>query len=95
MGVVLWEALTSQRLFRGSNEADTIRRITTEAAPPLSSRRADLAPLDGVTARALAPTGHAATGPAGNPAPFRPETGPGGRTFRRLRCLGGGGPGGW
>ncbi|MBW2527904.1 MAG: serine/threonine protein kinase, partial [Deltaproteobacteria bacterium] len=54
MGVVLWESLTNQRLFRGTNEADTIRRITTEAAPPLSSRRAELRPLDDVAARALA-----------------------------------------
>jgi eukaryotic-like serine/threonine-protein kinase len=37
MGVVLWEALTCQRLFRGESEADTFRRVLEHAAPPVSS----------------------------------------------------------
>jgi hypothetical protein len=37
MGVVLWEALTGQRLFRGQSEADTLQRVLEHSAPPVSS----------------------------------------------------------
>jgi eukaryotic-like serine/threonine-protein kinase len=37
MGVVLWEALTGQRLFRGQHEADTLQRVLQHSAPPVST----------------------------------------------------------
>jgi tRNA A-37 threonylcarbamoyl transferase component Bud32 len=53
MAVVVWEALASQRLFRGNNEADTLRRVVTLTAPALSSV-ADLpVTLDLVLGKAL------------------------------------------
>ena len=36
-GIVLWEALVGQRLFRGENEFDTIRRIAEAPVPAPSS----------------------------------------------------------
>jgi serine/threonine protein kinase len=36
MGIVLWEALTGSRLFRGQHEADTMQRVLKHAAPPIS-----------------------------------------------------------
>ena len=54
-GVVLWEALTGTRLFRGENEFDTIRRIV-EGPIPAPSSIAPAVPreLDAVVQRALA-----------------------------------------
>jgi serine/threonine-protein kinase len=37
MGVVLWEALVGQRLFRGEHEADTLQRVLSYVAPTISS----------------------------------------------------------
>ncbi len=37
MGVVLWEALTGQRLFRGQHEADTLQRLLEHKVPAVSS----------------------------------------------------------
>jgi len=37
MGVVLWEALTGQRLFRGQHEADTLQRVLQHSPPPISA----------------------------------------------------------
>ncbi|MGE0324461.1 MAG: serine/threonine-protein kinase [Polyangiaceae bacterium] len=34
-GIVLWEALTGRRLFRGSNEVDTLTRLLNDRVPPL------------------------------------------------------------
>jgi Protein kinase domain len=54
MGVVLWEALAKQRLFRGDSEADTVRKVGLTAAPKLSKVVPELGDhLDGVVARAL------------------------------------------
>jgi serine/threonine-protein kinase len=53
LGVVLWEALAKKRLFRGSNEAETIERVVHDDAPKLSSLDASLAPLDPIAQRAL------------------------------------------
>lgn len=55
MGVVVWEALANRKLFRGTNEVETLRRIVDCQVPPLSS----VAPwvggrLDTVVAAALA-----------------------------------------
>jgi serine/threonine-protein kinase len=37
-GVVFWEALAEKRLFRGSNDADTIERVVRAAIPKLDDR---------------------------------------------------------
>lgn len=55
LGVVVWEALANKKLFRGSNEVDTLKRIVAAEVPPLSM----VAPwvgarLDDVLAAALA-----------------------------------------
>lgn len=34
-GIVLWEALTGRRLFRGSNEVDTLTRLLNDRVPPI------------------------------------------------------------
>jgi serine/threonine-protein kinase len=55
MGVVLWEALTHRRLFRGANEGDTLDRVLHEEAPPVSGVAEGLGgALDPVVAKALA-----------------------------------------
>lgn len=54
-GIVLWEALTGARLFRGDNEFDTIRRIVEAPVPaPSSIAPAVPKPLDTVVLKALA-----------------------------------------
>lgn len=45
LGVVLWEAVTGSRLFKGSNEAATLHLTLTEEVSPPSQRRPDL-PLE-------------------------------------------------
>ena len=55
LGVVVWEALANEKLFRGTNEVDTLRRVVAANAPRLST----VAPwvgtqLDEVLASALA-----------------------------------------
>jgi len=40
-GVVLWEALTGRSLFRGDNDAVTIRNVLRAEVPPLRSLRPD------------------------------------------------------
>jgi serine/threonine-protein kinase len=54
MGVLLWEGLTGERLFRGETEMATMKLVLGREAPPVSSVHARLAPLDAVVARALA-----------------------------------------
>lgn len=54
MGIVLWEALTGRRLFRGENNADVLNRILYAEVPPPSAFEAALAPFDAVAAKALA-----------------------------------------
>ncbi len=53
LGVVVWEAFTGKRLFRGGNEGETLDRILSGDIPPASSIDASLAPFDEVLARAL------------------------------------------
>lgn len=53
-GVVLWEALTGKRLFRGENEAETLRRLLDHTPEPVSSVFKELEPLDAVVTCALA-----------------------------------------
>jgi serine/threonine-protein kinase len=55
LGVVLWEAVTGSRLFKGDNEAATLQQLTAtdEVAPP-SGRRPDLpSELESILMRAL------------------------------------------
>jgi serine/threonine-protein kinase len=54
-GVIAWEILTGQRLFKGDNELDTIRRIKTETPPrPSSLNRHVPGGLDALVGKALA-----------------------------------------
>ncbi len=53
-GIVLWEALTGRRLFRGEDVLDTITRVTSLAVPdPRSIAPAVSAALSAVTFKAL------------------------------------------
>ena len=54
LGVVAWEALCGKRLFRGQSDADTIERVLSAEAPPVSATAPDLAAFDAPVARALA-----------------------------------------
>jgi eukaryotic-like serine/threonine-protein kinase len=52
--VVLWEALTGERLFRGENEGHTVERVLFGALAPPSGVRPDVPPaLDAVVMRGL------------------------------------------
>lgn len=54
-GIVLWEALTSKRLFRGENELEAVRLVNEgEVAPPSSIVPTLPAALDAVVLKALA-----------------------------------------
>ncbi|MDY0003395.1 MAG: serine/threonine-protein kinase [Polyangia bacterium] len=54
-GIVLWEALTLQRLFTGSNEAEVLRKISVGSVQPPSSVRPKLpTALDPIVLKALA-----------------------------------------
>ncbi len=54
LGVVLWEALSGKRCFRGENEAETLHRLLEHVPDPVSAIAPELAPLDAVVACALA-----------------------------------------
>jgi serine/threonine-protein kinase len=53
MGVILWECLTGQRLFRAENTAATLHKLLHDEIPAPSSVDPHLAPLDGLLAKAL------------------------------------------
>src|SRR5262249_41954901 len=54
IGVVAWETLGGQRLFRAASEVETLRKVLAADAPPLSSVAPELgARFDAVIARAL------------------------------------------
>ena len=53
MGVVLWEVVSGERLFRGVNDADTMRRVLVGAVPALADRGHPAA-FDGVVRRCVA-----------------------------------------
>ncbi len=54
MGVVLWEALTSRRLFAGDDAASTLYSVVNDPIPPPSTVCPDVAPaLDSVVLGAL------------------------------------------
>jgi eukaryotic-like serine/threonine-protein kinase len=53
-GVVMWEALTGERLFRGDEESDTFSKVLKKPIPLLGTALPGLlAPFEGVLARAL------------------------------------------
>jgi serine/threonine-protein kinase len=54
LGVVFWEALCGQRLFRGQSDGETLERVLSAAAAAPSTVDPALAAFDAVLARALA-----------------------------------------
>ena len=44
LGCVMWEALTLQRLFRGANDAETMRQVLELAIQPPSKVNGDVPP---------------------------------------------------
>jgi serine/threonine-protein kinase len=54
MGVVLWESLTAQRLFRGSHDVDTMQKVLQLEAQPVSRFSAEARGLEPVLEGALA-----------------------------------------
>ncbi|HEX3902412.1 MAG TPA: serine/threonine-protein kinase [Polyangia bacterium] len=55
LGVVLWELLAGQKLFRGKSDFQTLKNVAEMEIPAPSSLRPDVSPeLDRVVARALA-----------------------------------------
>jgi eukaryotic-like serine/threonine-protein kinase len=54
LAVILWEALSHRRLFRGANDVMTLKQIVETPAPPLSAAAPSLGTaFDAVIARAL------------------------------------------
>ena len=53
MGIVLWETLTGQRLFRGHNNGETLTKVLSGRIPAPSELWSDLGPFDALVARAL------------------------------------------
>jgi serine/threonine-protein kinase len=54
LGVIVWETLTARRLFRATNDAETIERVLTMQPPLLREIDPALEPFDEVLAHALA-----------------------------------------
>ena len=54
LGVVLWEGFSGKRLFRGTNEGETLERVLHAAVPKLGELDEALAPFDAVISKALA-----------------------------------------
>jgi hypothetical protein len=54
LGVVAWEALAQQRLFKGASASETLRRVVSTSPARLGTVREELAPLEEVVASALA-----------------------------------------
>jgi serine/threonine-protein kinase len=53
-GIVLWEALTGRRLFRGESESETMNLVLRSAVPPLSSDVPGVtAAIDAILSRAI------------------------------------------
>lgn len=54
LGVLLWESIAGERLFRRENEIDVVKAVLTADVPPLRSRRPDCPPaLAAIVHRAL------------------------------------------
>ncbi len=55
LGIVMWEMLTVERLYKHPSDFETMSAIINEPTPPPSSRRRDIPPeLDALVLRALA-----------------------------------------
>jgi serine/threonine protein kinase len=55
LGVVLWEAITKQRLFAADSELETVRRVIDGVPPAPSTINKDVPPeMDAIVAKALA-----------------------------------------
>jgi len=55
LGIVMWEMLTVERLYKHDSDYDTMKAIIHRETPPPSSRRRDVPPeLDALVLRALA-----------------------------------------
>jgi serine/threonine protein kinase len=54
VGVILWESVTGQRLFRADTTAGTLNKLLREPIPTPSSVDPALAPLDALLSKALA-----------------------------------------
>lgn len=55
LGIVLWEMLTGRRLFRGTDEVETMKNVIGAEVPPPSSLRPDVPEvLDAIVLRSLA-----------------------------------------
>jgi tRNA A-37 threonylcarbamoyl transferase component Bud32 len=54
LGVVLWEALAGKRLFKGSNQVESSRKVLEMPVPPLSAVAPELERFDPIVAAALA-----------------------------------------
>jgi tRNA A-37 threonylcarbamoyl transferase component Bud32 len=57
--VVLWESLTGQRLFKGEDDIDTVRKVLDAPIPKPSELRPELEPLDAVVLKGLERDPHA------------------------------------
>jgi serine/threonine-protein kinase len=57
--VVLWESLTGQRLFKGEDDIDTVRKVLDGPIPKPSELRPELEPLDAVVLKGLERDPHA------------------------------------
>ena len=55
MGIMLWEALTGRRLFRGENNASTLTKILHDPIAAPSELWSDLAPFDKLLAHLPSP----------------------------------------
>jgi len=54
MGIVMWETLAGERLFRGKNDFDTVQAVMKREIPKLSQKRTDVpAEIDALIAKAL------------------------------------------
>ena len=55
LGIVMWELLALERLYRRTSDYETMTAIVQDAVPPPSSRRSDISPeLDEIVLRLLA-----------------------------------------
>lgn len=53
MGIILWESLTGRRLFKGENNASTLKKILSDPIPKPSALWEDLVPYDELALKAL------------------------------------------
>ncbi|WP_394839943.1 protein kinase [Pendulispora rubella] len=54
LGVIAWEVMTGERLFKGATELETLKRVAAQNIPPPSAYHAHLAMLDPAILRAVA-----------------------------------------